>query len=115
VRGHASVFSSFSLDLGGFRERVLPGAFDRALSMAPKVLLLWDHDTRRVLASTQNGSLRLETNDFGLRFDAYVLRFSYAADFSMAMEAGLINEASFAFTVERGDWSVAPTTSRCGA
>jgi phage head maturation protease len=34
-----------------------------------------------------------------------MLPFSYAQDLTMAMESGLINEASFAFTVERDDWA----------
>ena len=35
-RGHASVFDSWSQDLGGFVERVSPTAFTRALQRPPE-------------------------------------------------------------------------------
>lgn len=106
VRGHAAVFDQLSLDLGGFRERIAADAFDSVLERSPDVFLVWDHDTRRVLAGTNNGSLELRKDTGGLGFYARVPPFSYARDLQLAMDTGLINQASFAFTVARDDWEI---------
>jgi phage head maturation protease len=47
IKGLASVYDKWSLDLGGFRERIMPGAFDRVLGEDPHVLHTWDHDTSK--------------------------------------------------------------------
>jgi HK97 family phage prohead protease len=64
---------------------------------------------KRVLAGTNNGTLRLRTDSEGLHFWARVPPFSYAKDLRMAVESGLVREASFAFlpdTTEGVDWDV---------
>lgn len=104
MEGFASVFDELSLDLGGFRERIAPGAFDKVLARDPDVYLVWDHDTRRVLAGTNNGSLELRILSRGLHYHARVMPLSYAQDLKMLMESGLVRQSSFAFTVERDDW-----------
>src|SRR5215208_7028942 len=59
MKGHAAVFNKWSLDLGGFRERIKKGAFDEVISRDPHVLHVIDHDTRMVLSSTRNKTLEL--------------------------------------------------------
>jgi HK97 family phage prohead protease len=105
VKGHASVFNKESLDLGWFTEFVDPGAFDRVLSEDPDVFFLQDHNTLLTLARTKNGTLDLATDDVGLAYWARVNgALSYAADLRIALEDGLIDQASFAFTVARDRW-----------
>lgn len=106
VRGHAAVFNQWSLDLGGFRERVMPGAFDNALERSPHVLHLWDHDTSKVLSSTRNGTLKLAPEQRGLAFDSEVAPTSYANDLRILLERGDIDQSSFAFTVEKDVWRI---------
>jgi uncharacterized protein len=106
VRGHASVYDQWSLDLGGFRERVLPGAFDNALTGDPHVLHLWDHDTRFVLSSTRNKTLELKSDTTGLAYWSRVAPTSYAADLRVLLERGDIDQSSFAFTVEKDEWRI---------
>lgn len=106
VRGHAAVFDSWSLDLGGFREKIARGAFDRVLGNSPNVMLLWDHDTRNVLASTRNKTLELRIDPYGLHYWARIAPTSYAADLRVLMDRGDIQEASFAFTVAKDEWTV---------
>jgi uncharacterized protein len=108
MRGHASVFDRMSLDLGGFREKIAPGAFTRALDKNPDVHLLWDHDTSRILASTASKRYRLDLaqDEHGLAFRADIAPTSYAADLRVLMESDVISQASFAFTVERDEWLI---------
>lgn len=106
VAGHAAVFNRLSHDLGGFREKVAPDAFDDVLDRNPDVHLLWDHDTSLVLARTQNKTLDLRIDPLGLHYWARVAPTSYASDLKILMERGDVDQASFAFTVEDDDWEM---------
>jgi uncharacterized protein len=106
VRGHAAVFDRLSLDLGGFRERIAPDAFDHVLDGNPDVHLLQDHSTLHTLARTKNKTLELRRDPVGLHFWAKVAPTSYAADLRVLMERGDVDQASFAFTVARDEWLV---------
>lgn len=109
VKGHAAVYNKWSLDLGGFRERIKPGAFDNALSHDPHVLHLWDHDTSKPLSSTRSKDypLELRTDPAGLRFYSKVAPTSYSADLRTLLEGGVIDQSSFAFTVANDEWKIA--------
>jgi HK97 family phage prohead protease len=107
VKGYASVFNRLSLDLGGFREKIAVGAFDKALAKDNNVLLLWDHDRSYILGSskaTDPESLELRVDPTGLRFFSRVVPTTYANDLQSLMDAGIIREASFAFTVASDEW-----------
>lgn len=69
IRGYAAVFNQLSEDLGGFRERVLPGAFKDCLAASPDVRCLFNHDPNAVLGRTKAGTLRLAEDNKGLHFD----------------------------------------------
>lgn len=106
IRGHAAVFNKLSLDLGGFQEKIDPGAFANVLNRNPDVLAVWDHDTRYTLARTLNNTLELREDPYGLHNWMRVAPTSYAADLRVLMERGDINQASFMFTIarERAEW-----------
>jgi HK97 family phage prohead protease len=108
VKGHAAVFNKWSLDLGGFREKIKPGAFDETLSRNPHVLHLWDHDTSRALSSTRSTQypLELRTDPSGLRFYSKVAPTSYSNDLRTLLEGGVIDQSSFAFTVAKDEWKI---------
>lgn len=99
VRGHAAVFGRLSENLGGFRERIAPGAFSRILDSAPDVRLLFNHDGLP-LARTTAQTLELREDPQGLhvwaRLDA---RRTDAADLRYALERGDVSQMSFAFRV----------------
>ena len=102
IRGHAAVFNRWSLDLGGFREKIAKGAFQAVLDRNPDVHAVWDHDTAKVLARTRGGSLELREDPAGLHMWARVADTSYSRDLRVLMENGLVDQASFAFTVAPG-------------
>jgi len=106
IRGYAAVFNRFSLDLGGFKERIAKGAFGAVLDRDPDVHAVWDHDTTKVLARTRGGSLELREDPRGLHMWARVADTSYARDLRVLMEAGLVDQASFAFTVAEDEWRI---------
>lgn len=105
VQGHAAVFDNLSHDLGGFRERIAPGAFSDVLSEQPDVHLVIGHDMTMPLARTANGTLELVEDEQGLRIWARVnTQLSYAKDLAEQLRTGLVDQMSFAFTVaEDGD------------
>lgn len=104
--GHAAVYNRWSLDLGGFREKIAKGAFDEVLSRDPHVVHVIDHDTSKVLSSTRNKTLELSSDPKGLRYWSKVAPTSYAADLRVLLERGDITQSSFAFTVARDEWRV---------
>lgn len=107
VKGHAAVFGRKSLDLGGFQEIIAPSAFDAVLDRSPHVLLLWDHDTRYQLASTKTNRLELRIDPRGLHYWARVVgSTSHARDLRYLMDAGEVDQSSFAFTVTRDTWEI---------
>lgn len=106
IKGLASVYNKWSLNLGGFRERILPHAFDRVLSEEPHVLHTWDHDTARTLSSTKSKVYPLELKSVkeGLQFYSRVAPTDDARNLRVLMEGDVINQSSFAFTVREAEW-----------
>lgn len=98
--GYAAVFNSLSHDLGGFREKIAPGAFKRALSENHDVKALFNHDDNVILARSSAGNLSLQEDSIGLRYE-----FAYdAADpdhqrVKAKVKRGDIRGSSFAFRV----------------
>jgi uncharacterized protein len=100
IRGHAAVFNRLSENLGGFRERIAPGAFSAVLERMPDVRLLVDHEASSVMARTANQTLELREDPMGLHVWARVpTALGDAADLRVRMETGLVNQMSFAFTI----------------
>jgi HK97 family phage prohead protease len=108
VKGHGAVFNRKSLDLGGFQEIIDPAFFDDVLDRNPDVHMLWDHDTRLALARTYSSKYQLElrTDQRGLHYWARVAPTTFAADLRVLMDGGVIDQASFAFTVDEDAWEI---------
>ena len=100
--GYAAVFNAPSLDLGGFREIVAPGAFKRTLADSASVTALYNHNADQVLGRVGSGTLRLEEDDIGLRFELDLPDTSYARDLSALVQRGDVAGCSFAFSVRPG-------------
>lgn len=93
IRGYAAVYDSDSQDLGGFIERIAPGAFDDVLSKNPDVFGRYNHE--RLLARTTSGTMRLELDERGLRYTIYPKPAD--ADVVQSIERGDVRGSSFAF------------------
>jgi HK97 family phage prohead protease len=98
IRGYAALFASDSQDLGGFVERILPGAFDNVIKRGTDVVALYNHEPMFLLGRESSGTLRLAVDERGLRYeiDAPESR----ADVVEAIERGDVRGSSFAFKVK---------------
>lgn len=100
LTGYAAVFGQESR-IAGFTEVIRPGAFMGALS-GRDVLCLIDHDPVRLLARTKSGTLRLEEDSKGLRFELDVPDTQEGRDILTLAERGDLGGMSFGFTVPKG-------------
>lgn len=109
VTGYAAVFNSRTLLWEGLEEVISPGAFSRALSSSD-VRCLFDHDWSKVLGRTKSGTLRLEEDDRGLKFEVELPNTTVANDLIESMNRGDINQCSFGFipTEETWDYNTDP-------
>lgn len=100
VTGYAAVWGAMSEDLGGFRERIQPGAFSAALASGQDIRFLMGHDMDTVMARTSNGSLELTEDDTGLRVWARIaLDDPDAQRLDAKLRSGALSQMSFAFTM----------------
>jgi len=107
IEGHAAVFNELSEDLGGFREKINPGAFDDVLDN--DVRAFFNHDPNFLLARTSSGTLKLSTDKRGLKYSFDVPDTTAGRDLLVSMKRGDITQSSFAFQVEIDSWN---TTSK---
>jgi HK97 family phage prohead protease len=102
IVGHAAVYNRWSEDLGGFRERVLPGAFTKSL-VDGDVRALFNHDPNFLLGRTKSGTLTLSDEAKGLHFEATPPDTQTIRDLVLEpMKRGDVDQCSFAFSVPAG-------------
>lgn len=102
-KGYAARYQSHSVDLGGFREVLLPGAFDSVLNRKrskPDVVFLFNHSADHLLGRTASGTLRLESDERGLRFENDPPDTQLARDLQTLVRRGDLAGCSFAFSVD---------------
>lgn len=99
IEGYAATFNS-EARLGGFVERIAPGAFREAL--AGDILALLDHDAGKVLGRTRSGSLRLTEDSRGLAFSLDLPDTQAGHDVLALAERDDLGGMSFGFTVPKG-------------
>ena len=107
IVGYAARFDVPSEPLP-FTERIAPGAFAKSLRARSKDVRLYvNHNSDMVLASKRSGTLRLEEDDKGLRFEADLPDTTTARDLRELMRTGVVSTMSFGFTIARGGdrWS----------
>jgi HK97 family phage prohead protease len=69
LAGYAAPYHSLSRDLGGFVERIIPGAFKNSLSSPNHIRALLEHDPLRLLGRVGSHTLALQDDSKGLRFE----------------------------------------------
>jgi HK97 family phage prohead protease len=101
LAGYAAVYNSHSQDLGGFVERVLPGAFRQSLASPDNIRALLEHDPQRLLGRVGSRTLTLAEDTKGLFFELSLPDTSYARDLGALVERGDISGCSFGFRVPK--------------
>jgi HK97 family phage prohead protease len=102
LEGYAALYNSLSQDLGGFVERISPGAFDQSLRDNPDVFSLFNHNWDQVLGRTTAGTLDLTTDEKGLRFSVSLPDTDYGNNLAVSVGRGDITGCSFGFMVPPG-------------
>lgn len=110
IHGYAARYESMSHDLGGFVETIKPGAFDAALKKSDALALV-NHDPNLILGRQSNGTLKLESDEHGLRMEIHPPDTEMARHYVEAIRRGDMKGASFAFTVDKGGDSWDPASS----
>jgi HK97 family phage prohead protease len=112
IVGYAAKFGFNSLDLGDFVERIDPQAFGivaerRGRKRPLETRALWNHDANFPLARYP-GTLRMNVDDIGLRYEFPVPDTSYGRDLAANIDAGIVRGSSFSFQIAPGGeaWSV---------
>ena len=103
ITGYAAKFNKWSLDLGGFREKIQKGAFDEAVEKSD-VRALKNHDPNLLLGRTSSGTLRLNTNARGLGFEIDPPDTATGRDTVTEIRRKDITGCSFSFTTAEDDW-----------
>jgi uncharacterized protein len=104
IGGYAARFNSESVDLGGFVERIAPGAFTRTLS-GSDVRALLNHNTDIVLGRQKAGTLRLAEDANGLAFELDLPDTTAGRDLAVSIERGDVAEMSFLFKMRKDQWA----------
>jgi HK97 family phage prohead protease len=100
LTGYAAVFKE-ETRVAGFVEVIRPGAFKASLA-GRDILALVDHDPARLLARTKSGTLRLQEDERGLRYELDLPDTQEGRDILTLAERGDLGGMSFGFTVSKG-------------
>lgn len=107
VSGYVNQTGQWSELLGReqrFKERILPGTFQKALDKGNDVAFLAEHDSAKLLASTKNNSLTLREDDKGLFMEARISATSWGKDYHTLITDGLLTNMSFGMQVGQDQW-----------
>jgi len=107
-KGTASVFNKPTKIGGrwGWWEQIDPGAYDSALERGDDARMLKNHNTDLPLARVSAGNLRLAVGSDGLDVDADMVPTTYAQDLALTLDAGVVTQMSFAFSLAADKWEI---------
>jgi hypothetical protein len=100
VEGDAAIMESWSEDLGGFREMIMPNAFDEA--DISDVRVLKNHNPDFILGRTTAKTAEVIPLPMSLRYRYSDGGTSYGKDLLISMKRGDVTQSSFAFKIAEG-------------
>ncbi len=101
ITGYAIPFNSSSVDLGGFKEVIMPGTFDGVLGSKRDIVSTVNHQPTRILGRLANRTLTLTPDAKGIFMDAIPPDTQAVRDAITEIEGGYMNGMSFQFVVKR--------------
>lgn len=102
IVGYTAVFDRFSQDLGGFREKIAPGAFRGVVSQDVRALV--NHDPNLLIGRSKPGTLRMSEDDLGLRVEIDLPDTQLGRDTAELVRRGDLDGMSFSFVADRDEW-----------
>lgn len=99
IGGYAAKFDRHSQNLGGFVERIAPGAFNKSRGNGwPGVIARYNHDDNMVLGTIGGGTLRLGVDEVGLSYEVDLPK--ARGDVYELVQRGDVRQSSFAFVTD---------------
>nr|BEK66838.1 hypothetical protein KPHV_40650 [Kitasatospora purpeofusca] len=102
MRGYAYRFNELSHDLGGFRERIIPGAGAGSLDGTRDVLATFNHDANHPLGRMSSGTLRAGEDGAGGWYEIDLPDTTTGRDVAELLRRGDVRGSSFTFRVADG-------------
>jgi HK97 family phage prohead protease len=102
IRGLAIPYNRLSVDLGGFRERILPGAFDKILSRQRgkgEIVSYFNHDPNWLLGRESAGTLEITSDERGISYIVEPPDTQAGRDVLALVRSRNLRGSSFSFTV----------------
>lgn len=103
LEGYAAIFGA-ETRIGGFSERIAPGAFRDSLASGRDVLALLDHKPDTLLGRTKSGTLTLREDAKGLAFTLTLPDTQAGRDLVALAERGDLGGMSFGFRALDEAW-----------
>ena len=101
--GHAAIFNTLSVPLWGFREKIDPGAFTKAINR-DDVRALVEHDPARIIGRNIAKTLRLTEDKIGLKVEIDIPNTQVGRDLQVSVARGDLSQMSFSFAVVNEMW-----------
>jgi len=111
LAGYIAVFNQLSDDLGGWREKILPGAFAETIK-AQDIRALWNHENDLVLGRNTAGTLELSEDAAGLAFTIQPPDTTWFRDRVVSLKRKDVTGSSFGFYTDADEWGTEPDGSR---
>lgn len=110
IVGYAATFNELSLDLGGFREKIAPGAFKASLARGDDIRALIDHNPERIIGRRTSSTLRVTEDEKGLWVEIDLPDTQAGRDILASIKRGDVTGQSFSFYTIADDWKRDPAT-----
>mgnify|MGYP002640350165 CR=1 FL=1 len=104
IRGLAIPYNRMSLDLGGFRERILPGSFDKILNRERgrrEILSFYNHNDDFLLGRESAGTLEIVSDERGISYIVEPPDTTAGRDVLALVRSRNLQGSSFAFSVSQ--------------
>jgi HK97 family phage prohead protease len=104
IYGYAIVFNTWSINLGGFKEKILPSALSQSFVDASDVKAVYQHSNVSGILARSNKTvktLKLTVDSHGLAFSFIAKDTNLGNEVLSMVQAKEITQASFSFRVEK--------------
>ena len=104
MSGYVATFNE-ETNIGGFREKIAPGAFATSLDGKRDIVALLDHNPAVLLGRTSSGTLRLFEDTRGLKFELALPDTAAGRDLIALAERNDLGGMSFGFRAIDEAWN----------